>query len=276
MKDFFKDKVVWITGSSKGIGKATALLLGEWGARIVLNGRSEDTLQATLTQLKEQGIDSIALPGDISRHEQCGQMVDKIISHYGRLDILINNAGVASMGLFSDTLPETWERVIAINTLGPIYSTKYSLPHLLRSGGSVIFISSLGGKVGLPGHSTYSVSKMALTSLTRALQIEFSKKELHTGILYVGFTENEPDKKIMTPDGKYLELNKRDYVKTAKREKVAESIARMIFHRRKRKTLSGVGHIQKIIGSIFPDVIDLILKRQHKKNFQSMYSSDGK
>ena len=271
MRNFFKDKVVWITGSSKGIGKTTAELLGGYGARIILNGRSEDALNATYTHMKEQGIDALPLPGDISVHEQCRQMVDKIIAHYGKLDILINNAGIASMGLFSDTLPETWERVIGINTLGPIYATKYSLPHLLRSGGSVIFISSLGGKVGLPGHSTYSVSKMALTSLTRALQIEFSRKELHTGILYVGFTENEPDKKIMTPDGRYLEMKKRDNVKTGRREKVAGSIARMIIHRRKRKTLSGVGQLQKIIGSICPDLIDLILKRQHNINFKDMY-----
>jgi short-subunit dehydrogenase len=271
MKKYFNDKVIWITGSSKGIGKATAVFLGNLGAKICLNGRNKDSLKSCYKELQDFGIDCIQVAGDVSDSSQCKLMLKEILDHYGRIDILINNAGIATWGRFLELEPDTWDKVLGINTFGSIYPSQIAVPHLLKTNGSLVFISSIAGKVGLPGHSTYSVSKMALTSLAKALQIEF-KRELHVGIVYVGFTENEPDKQTLAPDGKYNKLGSRDNLKTAKREDVARSIARLIYKKKKSVTLSFIGKIQGVALRFFPFLITFLLTRVYK-DYDKTYRS---
>jgi short-subunit dehydrogenase len=269
MKEFFTGRVVFITGSSKGIGKATAVLLGSYGAKICLNGRNKGTLARTAEELSAKGIDCIKLPGDISDSDQCKRMVEEILNKYGRLEVLINNAAIASQGKFIDSSPEAWTNVIGINTLGSIYPTIHALPHLLAAKGSVIFISTLAGKLGMPGHSTYSVSKMGLTALAKAMQIEHDKKTLHTGIIYVGLTENDADKKIQYPDGSSRPLKPRG-LKTASRESVALEIARVIYNRKRSVTLSNLGKLQALSIKFFPFILKIILKKANR-DYDSMY-----
>lgn len=267
---FYSGKVVLITGSSKGIGKATALLLGSMGAKICLNGRNVDDLEKTRDELSAMGVDSISVPGDVSESAGCKTLTDRVVAHYGRLDILINNAGIASRGLVSELIPDTWKKVIEINTLGSIYPTIYALPHILKTRGSIIFISSLAGKVGMPGHSAYSVSKMGLSAFSHAMQLEYKKSDLHTGILYVGFTDNESEKKILSPDGTYTLLKPRDNLKKASRQDVALSVAKIIFKRKNRVTLSAVGKLQGLVIRVFPPLLNLILKRT-LRDYDKMY-----
>ncbi len=270
LKNFFSGKVVLITGSSKGIGKATALLLGSLGAKICLNGRNSVDLAKTRDELMASGIDCISVSGDVSESVDCKTLTDRVVSHYGSLDILINNAGIATRGLVSELIPETWQKVLGINTLGSIYPTLYALPHILKTRGSIIFISSLAGKVGLPGHSAYSVSKMALSAFSQAMQLEHKKSDLHTGIVYVGFTENESEKKILSPDGTYTVLKSRDNLKKASRQDVALSVAKTIYKRKNRVTLSAVGKLQGIALRFFPFLLTLILKRSFR-DYDKMY-----
>ena len=267
---FFSGKVVLITGSSKGIGKATALLLGSMGAKICLNGRNSEDLAKAREEFLASGIDCISISGDVSESVDCKALTDRVVSHYGRLDILINNAGIASRGLVSELMPEAWQKVLGINTLGSVYPTLYALPHILETKGSIIFISSLAGKVGMPGHSAYSVSKMALSAFSHALQMEYKKSDLHTGIIYVGFTENESKKKILSPDGTYSLLKPRDNLKKASRQDVALSVAKTIYKRKNRVTLSAVGKLQGIALRFFPFLLNFILRRSFR-DYDKMY-----
>ncbi|MCD4770522.1 MAG: SDR family NAD(P)-dependent oxidoreductase [Bacteroidales bacterium] len=270
LKKFYSGKVVLITGSSKGIGKATALLLGSMGAKICLNGRNAEDLTKVRDEFLTSGIDCISVSGDVSESVGCKKLTDSVVSHYGRMDILINNAGIASRGLVSELIPEAWQKVLEINTLGSIYPTLYALPHILETKGSIIFISSLAGKVGLPGHSAYSVSKMALSAFSHALQLEYNRSDLHTGIIYVGFTENESEKKILSPDGTYSVLKPRDDQKKASRQDVALSVAKTIYRRKNRITLSAVGKLQGIALRFFPFLLNLILRRSFR-DYDKMY-----
>lgn len=269
MRKHFEDKVVFITGSSKGIGKAIAFLLGSYGAKICINGRNADALDDTYRQLVSEDIRCLKLPGDVSDSEQCRAMIAKIIEEFGRLDVLVNNAGIGNYGRFKELTIDAWDRVVGINMMGPVYMSSHALPHLLKAKGSIVFISSLAGRQGMPGHSAYSLSKMGLSALAEAMQMEFKKNELHTGIMYVGFTENEENKQILSPDGTYKKLPQRKQ-KQAGREDVARAVARLISKRKNSVTLTFVGRLQAFALRFFPFVVRMILKKADR-DYDNMY-----
>lgn len=271
MKEFFKDKVVCITGSSQGIGKATALLLGSYGASIALNGRNPEKLQKAHDELTAQGIDCHSVVADISTKEDCKRIVDETVQHFGKLDVLINNAGIASRGRISESDPEAWDQIMQINTMGVINTTYFALPHLEKQNGSVIIISSMAAKVGVPGHAGYSASKMALTAYAKALQIEAHNK-VHCGLVYVGFTANENQKQILKPDGTYEAIPQRKGLKLASREDVAKRIARVIVDRKKEITLTVLGKLQHILLKFAPSVVYAMLKKSYK-TYDDMYDA---
>ncbi|MFT7592010.1 MAG: short-subunit dehydrogenase [bacterium] len=270
MKDFFKDKVVCITGSSQGIGKATAQLLGSYGAHIVLNGRNPEKLKAAYDEFVSQKISCIQVVADVSKPEACKKLIEAIQNQYGRLDVLINNAGIASHGKIEESTPENWERVMNINTMGTINTTYYAIPLLKKSKGSVIIISSMAAKVGVPGHAGYSVSKMSLTAYAKALQVEL-EGQIHCGLIYVGFTANETDKTILNPDGTYEKLKQREGLKLSKREYVAQKIASAIYNRKKEVTLTLLGKLQHIMLKFAPGVVYRLLKKSFK-GYDDMYA----
>jgi short-subunit dehydrogenase len=270
MQDFFKNKVVCITGSSQGIGKATAILLGGYGAKIILNGRNEEKLNLTYEEIKALGIDCFAIAGDMSKPEDCQRLIEEGVQHYDQLDVLINNAGIASRGRIEESTPKNWNDVLAINTLGSINPTYFALPHLRKSKGNVIMISSMAAKVGVPGHAGYSVSKMALTAYAKALQVEL-EGEVHCGLIYVGFTANESQKQILRPDGSYETLKERKGIKLSSREDVAKQIAKTIVKRKKEVTLTFLGKLQHILLKFAPGLVYMMLKNSYK-DYDNMYS----
>ena len=270
MKAFFENKVVCITGSSQGIGKATALLLGSYGAKIVLNGRNKEKLNVAFEEVQAAGVDCFQVAGDVAKPEDCKHIIEAGVEHFGQLDVLINNAGIASRGRIEESSPENWESIFDINTLGSINTTYYALPHLEKQNGHVIIISSMAAKVGVPGHAGYSASKMALTAYAKALQIEL-KNRVHCGLVYVGFTSNESQKQILRPDGTYEALKERKGIRLAKREDVARSIAKAIAGRKKQVTLTLMGKMQHILLKFAPGFVYRLLGNSYK-DYDNMYS----
>ncbi len=269
MKQFFQGKVICITGSSQGIGKTTAITLGGFGAKIILNGRNAEKLQSAYAEIKEMGIDCCQIVADVSIPEQCKLLIEEGIKHYSRLDVLINNAGIASHGLIEESDPSNWEKIVNINTMGTINTTFYALPYLKKTNGSVIIISSMAAKVGVPGHAGYSVSKMALTAYAKSLQIEL-ENVIHCGLVYVGFTANENQKRILKPDGTYGELKERKGLKLSSREDVANQIAKVIEKRKKEITLTTLGKLQHIMLKLAPGIVYAMLRKSHK-DYDKMY-----
>ncbi len=270
MKNFFKDKVVCITGSSQGIGKATAQLLGDYGAKIVINGRNPEKLQAAYDELVSKGVNCFQVVADVSKPEECESLISAISKEFGRLDVLINNAGIASHGKIEESTPENWASVVNINTMGTINTTYFAIPLLKQSKGSVIIISSMAAKVGVPGHSGYSVSKMALTAYAKAMQIEL-ENQIHCGLIYVGFTANETEKTILKPDGSYEKLKERQGLKLASREDVAQKIASVIYRRKKEVTLTFLGKLQHVMLKFAPGIVYKLLKKSFK-DYDDMYA----
>jgi acetoacetyl-CoA reductase len=267
--DFFAGKVVVITGSSKGIGKAIAQKLGQYGAKVVLNARSSEALLSTEEELKRAGIDCLAVQADVSLVEGAKKLIEAAVSWFGKINAIINNSGIAVHGLFTETEPSIWQKVIQSNTTSYIYANYFAIPYLKSTHGSIVFISSIGGRAGLPGHGAYSFSKMPLTSLAQTLDIELQEYQIHVGIVYVGFTRNDPNKTITDGAGKIKILQPRSENLLMEPEKVAEAIANLIRRRKRKKVLTLIGHAQTIFFQ-FPLIRRLIMKSMLKK-YYNMY-----
>jgi NAD(P)-dependent dehydrogenase (short-subunit alcohol dehydrogenase family) len=171
-----KDKVVIITGASSGIGKALSVELGKRGAIVVMAARSEDKLANIESELKASGVRVMSFKVDVSNETDCRNLIDVTIEKFGRIDILINNAGISMRALFELTDLEVIRRLIDVNFWGTVYCTKFALPYLLHSKGTVVGVSSIAGFKGLPGRTGYSASKFAMQGFLETLRIENMKK----------------------------------------------------------------------------------------------------
>ena len=264
-KKSMRGKVAVITGSSMGIGKATARILAREGAKIVINGRTESRLQQTEKEFIEAGLEVLAIAADIATLAGATQLITETIKHFGQIDILINNAGMSSRGYFEEIDTEVLERMLRINVMGCLHPTKAALPYLESTQGSIIFVSSVAGIRGLPETGIYCATKMALTAVAESLRVELSDKSIHVGIIYVGITENDSGKRVIDKDGSYLLLKDRKQRKTQKPEQVAEAIIQMVKKRRFKKILTFLGKMNAIANVLFPRLVDRVLIRSKER-----------
>lgn len=174
--------VVLVTGASSGIGRATALALGRAGARVAMAARRRERLEENAAQMK----DALVLPTDLADEEQTKAMVDRTIEHFGRLDVLINNAGVSALSRADALQPEAVRRMFAVNFLAPLIATQRAVEDMRRRHrGHIINVCSPAAFLGIPLFASYAASKAALYAWTRSLQAEWAGTEIFV-------TEYEP------------------------------------------------------------------------------------
>lgn len=248
----FKGKTVIITGSSMGIGKATALEFCKQGAHVVLNGRNEKRLRKTLEEFLQHGYPAIAVQGDITKKTDCEKLVNDTLKKFGRIDVLINNAAMSMRENFENLDPEVFAQLVDSNINGSAFPAWAALPEIKKTKGSIIFISSAAGMVGLPTASAYSVGKMGLTALAQSLKIELSGTDVHIGIVHVGFTRNDDDKMILNAKGDLIPVPKRPAWIQQSKEKVARSVIKTVRRRKFKVTLSAIGKVNELFIRFFP------------------------
>jgi NAD(P)-dependent dehydrogenase (short-subunit alcohol dehydrogenase family) len=264
--DLFHDRVVLITGAGSGIGKALAFYLAAKGAKVVLNGRSIDKLHQTEKELQDRGYQNIALaPGDVSIYGDCEKIIQAAINAFGRLDVLVNNAGLTMEGEIENLHPDVFKAVMEVNYLGSLYPSKAALPWLKQSQGSIVFISSVAGIYGLPRHSGYSASKMALTALAQALRIELNGTGVHVGIIYIGFVENDAGKTQYVTSGQLEAMPNRQNARRISTAAAARFIAKVIAQRKKSSNYSFLGRLLLAVEAFSPYLVRIILTRTYKK-----------
>lgn len=263
--DFFYGKVAIITGSSSGIGKAIAKLLYNNGANIVINGRNPEKLEQVKTGIENGGRRILAVLADVTVIEDSKRLIDESVRFYGKIDILINNAGVAGKGTIEKSKPDVYENILKTNLLGKIYPTQFAIPYIKKTKGSIVFSGSLAGLIGLPEHSAYSGSKMALTAFTQALRIELAGTGVHVGLNYIGFTENDKNKIFIDENGSQQILPKRKQFKVQKVDKVAKKIIWNINKRKKKDVFSMMGKALNIFQKIAPLLLEKMMIRKYLK-----------
>ena len=185
----FVGKVVVVTGAGSGIGAATARRFGREGAAVVLCGRRADRLDEVAAQLDAGR--TLVHPADVSKLADMEALMGQAVERFGRLDVLVNNAGVATTGGFMETPIEKWHETMAVDVDGVVFATRCALPRLLESRGNIVNVSSVSGLGGDWGLSFYNAAKGAVTNLTRALAIELGSKGVRVNAVNPSLTMTE-------------------------------------------------------------------------------------
>lgn len=199
-------KVAIVTGASRGIGKAIALELGKEGASVVVNYSKDSTgAEETVKELKSIGVTAISIKADISVYEEAKKIVEKTIEHFGKIDLLINNAAKSTIGLFLDANKESIDNLINTNLVGPMYLTREALPYMLSKGGSIVNISSMWGEVGASCEVLYSTSKGGINLFTKALAKEMAPSGIRVNAIAPGVIDTTMNSFLSTDERKDLE-----------------------------------------------------------------------
>ncbi len=253
-----KNKVIIITGATSGIGKALAYEFGKQGSMLVITGRREEELRSVAENLKKQGIEVLALPGDVSKEADAKNIAEAAIHRFGKIDVLINNAGISMRALFQDLQLEVFKKVMDVNFFGTVYCTKYALPHILQSQGSVVGISSINGKRATPARTAYSASKYAMEGFLESLRMEVMKQGVHVLSVCPGFTTSNIRNVALTADGHAQGESPRDESKMMSAEETAEYIYKAIVKRRRDLVLTTQGKLAVWLTKLFPSLMDKI------------------
>ncbi|WP_027000271.1 SDR family oxidoreductase [Eisenibacter elegans] len=254
-----QNKVVLITGGSSGIGKAYAQAFGLAGAKVVITGRKEGPLQEAAAWLEEQGIETLAVVADVAQETDCERMVALAVERFGRLDILINNAGISMRALFAEAELSVIRQLMEINFFGTVYATKYALPHILASKGSIVGVSSIAGYRGLPARTGYSASKFAMRGFFEALRTELRYTGVHLLLVSPGFTASNIRQTALAKDGSAQGETPRDEGKMMSAEEVAQHTLKAVQRRRRDLVLTGQGKLTVILNKLFPALMDKLV-----------------
>ena len=256
MKNAMKSKTVVITGASSGIGEAMAQLYAKMGARVVLGARSEDKLKTLTDKITADGGQAVYCATDVTKAEDCKRLIDKAIESYGGIDILICNAGISMRAIFDDVDLSVLHRLMDVNFWGTVYCSKYALPYLQASKGSLVGISSVAGLHGLPGRTGYSASKYAMTGLLETIRIENLKKGLHVMVACPGFTASNVRFSALTADGSQQGSTPREEGKMMTPEQVAHIVARGIARRKRLCLMEAEGRATHFVKKFAPALVD--------------------
>ncbi|UDL88419.1 SDR family oxidoreductase [Mesorhizobium sp. PAMC28654] len=219
------NKIAIVTGASSGIGRATAKLFAEEGARLVVAARHQGELDALVEEIREAGGSVVALAGDVTQEPYANALVELALDSFGGLDIAFNNAGsVGLMGGIPEMLSKTWHETMDTNLTSAFLCAKHQIPAMLdRGGGSLIFTSSFVGRTaGIPGMAAYAAAKAGLIGLTQVLAAEYGPKGLRVNALLPGGTDT-PGATTTTPEARAFVEGIHALKRMARPEEIARS-----------------------------------------------------
>ncbi|MDR2927187.1 MAG: SDR family oxidoreductase [Cytophagaceae bacterium] len=261
-----KGKVVIITGASSGIGLACAREFARKGAILSLAARNIEALETVVKELIPQGCKVIATQTDVSNPSECLHLVRTTVKTFGKIDILINNAGLSMRALFKDVELDVLKKLMDVNFWGTVYCTKFAFPYLMSSKGSVVGISSVAGYVGLPARTGYSASKFAMNGFLETLRTENLKTGLHVLVAAPGFTASNIRKAALTANGTPQGETPRKEERMMSAERVAQHIIRAVEKRKSKIILTfGEGKFTVFVNKWFPSLVRCISYRKMRR-----------
>ena len=257
-----KDNVVVITGASKGIGAELALQLADRGAQLALAARNVEELEAVAAKCRAKGAKTIAVKADVGVEADCKALMDATVTEFGRIDTLVNNAGATMWARFEDiTDMSILQRIMQVNYMGAVYCTHYALPHLKKTQGRLVGISSLAGRTGVPTRTGYAASKHAMTGFFDSLRIELDGSGVTVTMIYPGFVSTGIRENASGPDGKPIAVSPVKEGEVMGVEECARIIVAAMQTRKREVIMTARGKIGLWLKLVAPGVIDRIAKR---------------
>ena len=265
MSSYYQNKTVIITGASSGIGAELVRLLGQEGAQIVLCARSEDKMHALVDSLNLSPDKTLILPLDLSSRPNFENAVKQILAKFKKVDILINNAGIAQKSLVQETNEEVERRVMEVNYFAPINFTKALLPHFIENkAGHVVAISSILGEIGLPAVGPYCASKHATNGYYNSLRYDIEKLGIDVSLVSPGFIKTDITKKSLTGQG---EVHAQDSVAQEKgmdAGQCARQILKKISRKKRQSYVGGLEVLMPKFEFLFPKLFHWFMRKMHK------------
>ncbi|CAN5321703.1 SDR family oxidoreductase [soil metagenome] len=257
----FKDKVVLITGASSGIGRVLALRLAGMGASIGLVARNRSALEEVEAEITRLGAKAFVIPTDVSEAKQCQDAVTGTVAHFGKLDIVVCSAGISMRTYLERSDPAAMEQVVRVNFLGTLFITHAAIPHVRKTRGSLVALSSLTGLRGVPSYSLYGATKFAVQGLYDSLRHELARDKVHVGVVAPGFVDTPLRTSVLGPGGIPWETPPPPPFRVWPVEKCVDRIVQLIKKRKRQANLPWfIGPLFWLDRLVFGIVGDVILR----------------
>ncbi len=257
--DPFSSSVVVLTGASSGIGREMALQLADRGARLALAARGAGRLEKVAAACRERGGEALSVPTDVGDRAACSVLIDAAVERWGRLDVLIANAGISMWARFDELEdPGIFEEILRVNFLGAVWCTHSALPHLKEARGRLVGVSSLTGKTGVPTRSGYAASKHAMAGFFDTLRIELLDSGVTVTMAYPDFVATEIRERAYGPDGRPLGTSPVQEGRVMSAELCARRILRAAERREREIVMSARGRLGLWLKLLAPGVVDRI------------------
>ena len=266
MSDYFKDKVVVVTGGTEGIGKALVDLLISSGAKVATCGRNHDKLYRLQSEYPSAHLHTMV--ADISSENDCRRFIETTLKVFGGIDILVNNAGVSMRALLKESDMDVIRKVMDTNFYGTVYCTRYALQSLIERQGTIVGVSSIAGYRGLPGRSGYSASKFALQGWLEAIKTELMPDKVHVMWVCPGFTTSNIRNAALDKNAQAHGKTPMDESAMMSAEECAGHILNAVRKKKRTLVLTFTGKRTVFLQKFFPKLAD--------KLTYSFFFKDGK
>ena len=257
MSNYFKDKVVVVTGGTDGIGKALVETLLDMGAKVATCGRNHDKLYQLQSQHPSAALHTMV--ADVSSENDCRRLVETTIKFFGGVDILINNAGISMRAILKDVSLDAIRKVMDINFYGAVYCTKYALESIIERKGTIVGVSSIAGYRGLPGRSGYSASKYALQGWLEAVKTELLHDGVHVMWVCPGFTTSNIRNAALNKDAQSHGETPMDEGSMMSAEECAGYILKAVRKKKRTLVLTFTGKRTVFLNKFFPGLADRLV-----------------
>ena len=258
---YFKNKVVWVTGASSGIGRATAIALSNKGAKIIISGRHANRLLDTKKACFNEK-DVHIIPFDLAKYSSINHFVNQAIGIFGYIDILINNGGISQRSLAEETSIKVDEQIMKVNYLGTVALTKALLPHFIeRKSGRFVVVTSVTGKIGTPLRSSYAASKHALHGFFDSLRAEVYKYNIKVTLICPGFVQTYVSKNALTGDGSPQKKMDKATKNGISPEKLAKEMLKAIQQDKQEKAIGHKEIYGILIKRFFPKLAASLIRK---------------
>jgi len=253
----YAGKVVVVTGASQGIGKALSLELARQRPMLVLAARDEAALEAVAAGCRARGAEALVVRTDVADEAACRAVVEKTVERFAGVDVLVNNAGMGMLARFEDVTDlSLYERLMRVNYLGSVYPTFYALPHLKRSRGQIVAVSSLVGLTGVPMRTAYAATKHAQIGFFDSLRVELRGTGVSVTVVAPYFVQSEIRKRSPGPDGRTVETSPVKEGEIMSAEECARRMVRAMERRQRMLVMSFKGKLGRWVKLVAPGLVD--------------------